>query len=445
MAETMWKNVAKHEANLGLWTNEPPILEPTKKVHRKLLAEGKVQEAMALQAAVLHNVWTKERASDDPLMQKRTRCNLGEVETLLHRHWTCPNLRECDRLAVKKTQHLVQRATNEVESNAALWLGCTLTGGMIEPAVGLISAQDCITHRVGDFTKVLQATGVCGVDGSGGTNSSFTRGRSVGAGVGAVLLRDHGDAEDAIIEEAWLASKVPGRQTVPRAEIWVVLMVLLEWDGSHDLQIITDASYTVQGMDALSRRKNGRGPNRDIWRLIYAALDAKQGSGVLIITKVKSHIDGVQAYCRGTPYGHILVNELADFAAERYADHAGNGKADKNVYYKNVALLDAVCKRIAIIEATLREYSTDAPQVAADIISGCDAAGERRRQLLKEKTEARCKKFTSEFSHTVVFVPHNSPPSCKRCLNAISLGTPPNEACKNCGPGSGIYRCARCL
>ena len=260
LAERMWKNVAEHEANSGLWANEPPILEPTKKIHRKLLAEGKIQEAMALQAVVLHNVWTKQRASDDPLMQKCIRCDSGDVETLLHRHWTCKNLRECEHQAVKKTQRFVQRTTNGVEDNAAFWLGCTLTGGMVEPAVGLVAAQDCITHRVGDFTKFLKATGVCGVDGSGGANSSFTRGRSVGAGVGAVLLRDQGNAEDAVIEEAWLASKVPGRQTVPRAEIWAVLMVLLEWDGSHDLQIITDASYTVYGMDDLSRRKNGRVP-----------------------------------------------------------------------------------------------------------------------------------------------------------------------------------------
>ena len=61
--------MAKHEANSGLWTREPPILEPAKKVHQKLLADGKVQEAMGLQAAVLHNVWTKERATDDPLLQ----------------------------------------------------------------------------------------------------------------------------------------------------------------------------------------------------------------------------------------------------------------------------------------------------------------------------------------------------------------------------------------
>ena len=193
-------------------------------------------------------------------MQQCARCGTGDIETLLHRHWTCRNLQDCDHPAVTRTQYLVQRAASEVDNNAAFWLECTLTGGMVKPAVGLVPVKDCVTHRVGEFAKILKATGVCGVDGAGGDNSSFTRGRSVGAGVGVLLLRDQGAAENAIIEEAWLASKVPGRQTVPRAEIWAVLMVLLEWDGSYDLQIITDASYTVQGMDALSRRKNGRGP-----------------------------------------------------------------------------------------------------------------------------------------------------------------------------------------
>ena len=70
LAERIWKKLAEREANSGLWTNEPPILEPTKKIHRRLLAEGKIQEAMAFQAVVPHNVWTKQRASDDPMMQK---------------------------------------------------------------------------------------------------------------------------------------------------------------------------------------------------------------------------------------------------------------------------------------------------------------------------------------------------------------------------------------
>ena len=85
-------------------------------------------------------------------------------------------------------------------------------------------------------------------------------------------------------------------------------MVLMIWDGSYDLETITDASYTVCGMQLLARRKNSRGPNRDIWILVYAEMDKKEGAGLLAITKIKSHIDGIQAYCRETPnvasHGH---------------------------------------------------------------------------------------------------------------------------------------------
>ena len=76
-----------------------------------------------------------------------------------------------------------------------------------------------------------------------------------------------------IEEETWLASKAPWRQTVPRAEIWAVLMVLVVWDWAYDPTVITDASYTVRGMEDLARRKNTRGPNRDIWALVYAEMD----------------------------------------------------------------------------------------------------------------------------------------------------------------------------
>ena len=101
----------------------------------------------------------------------------------------------------------------------------------------------------------------------------------MGAGCGTLILRGQQIEGDWVQEEAWMASKVLGRQTVPRAEIWAVLMVLIVWDGTYDLTIITDASYTVRGMEDLARRKNSRGSNRDIWTLIYSQLDEKVGGG----------------------------------------------------------------------------------------------------------------------------------------------------------------------
>lgn len=65
--------------------------------------------------------------------------------------------------------------------------------------------------------------------------------------------------------------------------------------------------------------------------------------------------------------------------------------------------------------------------------------------MTKDRTESRIKEFTNQYSHDVVFVPHNNPPTCKRCCRANTLGLPPPEACKSCGPGSGIYRYTRYL
>ena len=90
LAQAMWSSVTDHEANSGLWKGEPPFIEPTRKIHQKMLADGRVPEAMALQAAVTHNVWCASRATQDRTLILCLRCG-GEPETLLHRFWTCNN------------------------------------------------------------------------------------------------------------------------------------------------------------------------------------------------------------------------------------------------------------------------------------------------------------------------------------------------------------------
>ena len=69
----------------------------------------------------------------------------------------------------------------------------------------------------------------------------------------------------------------------------------------------------------------------------------KVGSGILTIVMVKSHIDGKQAYCRHTPVWQVLINELADFAADVHSDRFGNGKADKAKFYAGAADIVANC------------------------------------------------------------------------------------------------------
>ena len=63
-------------------------------------------------------------------------------------------------------------------------------------------------------------------------------------------------------------------------------------------------------------------------------------------------------------------------------------------------------------------------------------------------SEARGRKvktFASKYVHNVVFVPYVYPATCKPCLAAALKGDPMPDACPRCGPGSGQYRCTKCL
>ena len=102
----------------------------------------------------------------------------------------------------------------------------------------------------------MRATGFVGVDGSGGQHNKNPR--------------LHSTLDTRL--KAMLHSAVPGNQTVPRAEVYSVLCVLSLWDGSYPLTIITDASYTIQGLAKGEERRNTKGVNADLWKLLYDEL-----------------------------------------------------------------------------------------------------------------------------------------------------------------------------
>lgn len=175
----MWSIVIEHEANSGLWWNEPPLFGPTKKIHQRMVADGRIQEAMVLQAAVTHSIWWAVRASSDLTQHICPRCGLGS-ETLLHRLWACLNNELCPHPDVINAQGPRDHAAAGCDDNAAFWLGCLITGHMTNPKRECVLLKDCITVTTGNFAEMLRRTGRAGVDGSGGKNSSHTRYRAVG-------------------------------------------------------------------------------------------------------------------------------------------------------------------------------------------------------------------------------------------------------------------------
>ena len=72
------------------------------------------------------------------------------------------------------------------------------------------------------------------------------------------------------------------------------------WDGSFCFEVVTDATYTVDGMEDGNQDKRLKGKNADLWKLISDELQTKECP--LTISKVKSHIDGVEENRRQTPF-----------------------------------------------------------------------------------------------------------------------------------------------
>ena len=321
-----------------------------------------------------------------------------------------------------------------------------MTADLLPTKPPAVLRAECNATIIGEFAKILKASGRCGVDGSGDKHfSSNPRLRTVGAGAGTQLL---GDAEVTpwVKEESYLFSRVPGKNTVPRTEAWAMYLVLQVWDGTYDLEIITDASYTYSGMDLVNRQKHLRGVNKDIWQLIYKELDwtMKAAIGQLDITKLKSHSDAEHLLCRETPLWQMGVNNLADMAAELFSDHVGDKYQMAN-FRATEAKHKKVCLRLAALEAAIRRGTEEKTRVAADIITTERERGERQRMQASAKADSRIKRALNPHGHNLVFQPtDDNKPLCNTCKTAVHLGQVVPDNCKNCGKQRGTWRCHKC-
>ena len=72
--------------------------------------------------------------------------------------------------------------------------------------------------------------------------------------------------------------------------------------------------------------------------------------------------------------------------------HYGPCGTEKKRTSDATALLWQVGKRIAALESSLRDHSTDLPLVTTDVINSCEAEGERRRAEIFAKADENIKK-----------------------------------------------------
>ena len=145
---------------------------------------------------------------------------------------------------------------------------------------------------------------------------------------------------------------VPGRQTVPRSELWGAIHTLGSTAPTIAVSIGIDASYVVNGTN--NRGALIAGPNGDLWSILYKIIDGR--TGTTTIYKVKSHLDekGPRAIKdKLISFDHLVGNTLADEVAEAAANRA---RPEANAI-KSARCCESwgfsIAERLAIIQADI--------------------------------------------------------------------------------------------
>ena len=155
---------------------------------------------------------------------------------------------------------------------------------------------------------------------------------------------------DPITEEvALLFSKVPGNQTVPRAELWALYQLLIRMKNNIKYFVYIDALYVLNGLTSRTKHYS-QGTNGDLWTRIYEVARTKQ----VTYRKAKSHVKTADQWYRYNMTAEaLLYNEIADavctLTSKQNARPASERKDDGRQY--DLAMKAAA--RIAAIEAEI--------------------------------------------------------------------------------------------
>ena len=126
-------------------------------------------------------------------------------------------------------------------------------------------------------------------DGSGGSRETHKSVRRVAFGVATSSLQPPSDTSFKLLRTGFFGSQVPGRQTVPRAELRGATQILNRVDEKSNIQIPTDAKYVTSGI--VHRGDLEQGPNGDLWSILFQLIDER--SGVTDVINAKSHLEDV--------------------------------------------------------------------------------------------------------------------------------------------------------
>ena len=173
--------------------------------------------------------------------------------------------------------------------------------------------------------------------------------RQVAFGVATFGKHISNDTSFTLQQTGYLGGQVPGKQTVPRVELWGAIQILSRVDGKTNIQIPIDAKHVTRGI--AQRGDLVQGPNGDFWSILFQLIDERSG-----FIKVKSHLEDAGPSVikqNKIAFHHMLANSLAGVVAEEAAKRLlpDWNLERKSKWTERVGV--GVAKRLALVQADI--------------------------------------------------------------------------------------------
>ena len=125
--------------------------------------------------------------------------------------------------------------------------------------------------------------------------------RQVAFGVATFDMHIRNDTSFTLQHTGYLGFQVPGRQTVPRAELWGAIQILSRVDGKTNIQIPIDARYVTRGI--IHRGYLEQGSNGDLWSILFQLIDGRSGvTNVIKVRQSSNKTRSLSTTCLQTPW-----------------------------------------------------------------------------------------------------------------------------------------------
>ena len=215
----------------------------TLSLHRTLQYPQHYPARCALETVVSGSCWPEDRIAECNSLHNAACKRCGLPDNDLHTFWICAHNNNLQDPEVVGTQELIDRAINESEEYACLWLRGILPSSLNKIPNDYLFSIEASHNYISYITPIAQCKVTSGLyygDASGGTFSSYPK--LIRCGVGLCKVDRHTG------ERLWgIELNLPGLvQTVPPAELFTLHFLVNEAEPESVIEFITDNEKNSQ-------------------------------------------------------------------------------------------------------------------------------------------------------------------------------------------------------